>query len=60
VGHESRSSGLFYVDANQARVFQFGLKTSRGATAGGVRDGSMRRAASDASTPESLFSCIRH
>jgi hypothetical protein len=38
VGHESRSSDLFYVEANQARVFQFGLKTSRGATAGGARD----------------------
>jgi hypothetical protein len=32
VGHASRSSGLLHVEANQARVFQSGLKTSGGAT----------------------------
>jgi hypothetical protein len=37
VGHASRSSGLFYVEANLARVFQSGLKTSGGATTDGAR-----------------------
>jgi hypothetical protein len=36
VGHASRSSGLFHVEASLARVFQSGLKTGGGATAGGA------------------------
>jgi hypothetical protein len=32
VGHASRSSGLFHVEANQARVFQSDLKTGGGVT----------------------------
>jgi hypothetical protein len=36
VGHASRSSGLLYVEASLARVFQSGLKTGGGATAGGI------------------------
>jgi hypothetical protein len=35
VGHASRSSGLFCVEVSQARVFQSGLKTDGGVTAGG-------------------------
>jgi hypothetical protein len=38
VGHASRSSDVLRVKASLARVFQFGLKTGRGATAGGARD----------------------
>jgi hypothetical protein len=38
VGHTSRSSRLLYVEVNQARVFQSGLKTDGGVTAGGARD----------------------
>jgi hypothetical protein len=38
VVHASRSSGLFCVEVSQARVFQSGLKTDGGATAGGSRD----------------------
>jgi hypothetical protein len=34
VGHASRSNGLLLVEASQARVSQFDLKTG-----GGVRDG---------------------
>jgi hypothetical protein len=37
-GHVSRSSGLFHGEASLVRVFQSGLKTSGGATAGGARD----------------------
>jgi hypothetical protein len=37
VGHASRSSGLLHVKASRAMVFQFGLKTDGGATAGGAR-----------------------
>jgi hypothetical protein len=36
VKHASRSSGR-RVEASPARVFQFGLKTGGGATAGGAR-----------------------
>jgi hypothetical protein len=32
VEHALRSSGLLRLEASRARVFQFGLKTSRGAT----------------------------
>jgi hypothetical protein len=37
-GHASRSRGLLCVEASLARVSQSGLKTSGGATIGGVRD----------------------
>jgi hypothetical protein len=37
VGHALRSSGLLCMKASQARVFQFGLKTSRGAMTGDAR-----------------------
>jgi hypothetical protein len=37
VGHALRSSGLFYVEASLAMVFQSGLKTGGGATAGDAR-----------------------
>jgi hypothetical protein len=37
VGHLLRSSGLLRVEANWARVFQFGLNTGEGATVGGAR-----------------------
>jgi hypothetical protein len=37
VGHVSRSTGLLHGEASQARVFQSGLKTGGGATAGGAR-----------------------
>jgi hypothetical protein len=36
VGHASRSSGLFRVEASLARVSQSGLKTGGGATAVGA------------------------
>jgi hypothetical protein len=36
VGHTSRSIGLLGVEASLARVFQSGLKTDGGATAGGA------------------------
>jgi hypothetical protein len=38
VGHASRSSGLLRVEASLATVFQSGLKTIGGTTAGGARD----------------------
>jgi hypothetical protein len=38
VGHASRSSGLLRIESSRARVFQSGLKTGRGATAGGACD----------------------
>jgi hypothetical protein len=36
-GHASRSSALLHMEASQARVFQSGLRTGRGAMAGGTR-----------------------
>jgi hypothetical protein len=48
VGHTSRSSGLFPVEASLARVSQSGLKTGGGATTGGAR-GTITEVASDAS-----------
>jgi hypothetical protein len=36
--HTSRSSGLFHMKASWTRVFQSGLKTDGGATAGGARN----------------------
>jgi hypothetical protein len=47
-GHVSTSSGLLRVEASLARVSQSGLKTGRGATAGGAR-GTIAKVASDAS-----------
>jgi hypothetical protein len=47
-GHASRSSGLPHVEASLSRVFQSGLKTSGGATAGGAR-GTIAEVASEAS-----------
>jgi hypothetical protein len=38
VRHASRSSGLLYVEASLARVFQSDLKTGGGVTTGGARD----------------------
>jgi hypothetical protein len=38
VGYTSRFSGLLHVEASLARVSQFGLKTSGGATVGGACD----------------------
>jgi hypothetical protein len=37
VGHASRSSGLLYIEASLARIFQSALKTDGGATMGGAR-----------------------
>jgi hypothetical protein len=37
VGHTSRSSGLLRVEVSLTSVSQSGLKTGRGATAGGAR-----------------------
>jgi hypothetical protein len=37
VRHASRSSGLFRVKASLTRIFQSGLKTDGGVTAGGAR-----------------------
>jgi hypothetical protein len=48
VGHTSRSSGLFGVEASLARVFQSGLKTGGDAMAGGAR-GTIIDVASEAS-----------
>jgi hypothetical protein len=48
VGHVSRSSSLLGVEASLARVFQSGLKTGRGATAGGAC-GTIAKIASEAS-----------
>jgi hypothetical protein len=36
VGHGSRSSSLLHLEASQARVSQFCLKTGEGATVGGA------------------------
>jgi hypothetical protein len=48
VGHASRSSGLLRVEASLGRVFQSGLKTGGGATAGGAR-GTITEVTSEAS-----------
>jgi hypothetical protein len=48
VGHVSRSSDLFRVEASLARVSQSGLKTGGGATTGGAR-GTIMEVASEAS-----------
>jgi hypothetical protein len=48
VGHASRSSGLLHMEASLARVFQSGLKTGGGATAGGAR-GTIAEITSEAS-----------
>jgi hypothetical protein len=48
LGHASRSNGLLGVEASLARVSQSGLKTSRGATAGGAR-GTIVKVTSEAS-----------
>jgi hypothetical protein len=47
-GHTSRSSGLLHVEASLARVSLSGLKTGRGATAGGAR-GTIMEVVSEAS-----------
>jgi hypothetical protein len=38
VGHALRSSGLLHVEVSQVKVFQSGLKTSRGVTTSGASD----------------------
>jgi hypothetical protein len=48
VGHATRSSILFSVEANLARVFQSGLKTGGGATTGDAR-GTITEITSEAS-----------
>jgi hypothetical protein len=48
VAHASKSSDLLHVEASLARVFQSGLKTGGGATAGGAR-GTIAEVASEAS-----------
>jgi hypothetical protein len=48
VGHASRSSGLFHMEASLARVSQSGLKTGGDATGGGAR-GTIMEVASEAS-----------
>jgi hypothetical protein len=48
VGHASRSSSLLHVEASMARVSQFGLKASGGATVGGAH-GTIVEVASEAS-----------
>jgi hypothetical protein len=48
VGHMLRCSGLLRVKASLARVFQSGLKTGGGATAGGTR-GTIAEVASETS-----------
>jgi hypothetical protein len=47
-GHTSRSSGLLHVEASLASVFQSGMKTGGGATAGGAR-GTIAEVTSEAS-----------
>jgi hypothetical protein len=42
VGHALRSSGLLHVKVSWARVFQSGIKTGGGVTAGGARTPSRR------------------
>jgi hypothetical protein len=48
VGHSSRSSGLFHMEASLVRVSQSGLKTDEGVTTGGAR-GTITEVASEAS-----------
>jgi hypothetical protein len=48
MGHASRSSGLFGMEASLARVSQSGLKTGGGTTTGGAR-GTIVEVASEAS-----------
>jgi hypothetical protein len=48
VGHASRSSGLLRVKASLAKIFQSGLKTDGGVTAGGAR-GTIPEVVSEAS-----------
>jgi hypothetical protein len=48
VRHASRSSGLLHVKASLASVFQSGLKTGGGMTAGGAH-GTIAEVASEAS-----------
>jgi hypothetical protein len=48
VGYASRSSALFHVEVNLARVFQSGLKTGGGMTVGGAR-GTIAEVASESS-----------
>jgi hypothetical protein len=48
MGHASRSSGLLHVEASLARVFQSGLNTGGGVTAGGAR-GTIAEVASESS-----------
>jgi hypothetical protein len=48
VGYASRSSSLLRVEASLARVFQSGLNTDGGTTAGGAR-GTITEVASEAS-----------
>jgi hypothetical protein len=38
VGHASRSNSLFHVEVSRGSVFQSGLKTGGGVTAGGAHD----------------------
>jgi hypothetical protein len=37
VGYTSRSGGLLRLEASHAKIFQSGLKTAEGTTAGGAR-----------------------
>jgi hypothetical protein len=46
MGHASRSSGLFHMEASQVRVSQSGLKTGGGTMVGGVR-GTITKVASE-------------
>jgi hypothetical protein len=48
VGHVSRSSDLFHVEASLTRISQSGLKTGGGATEGGAHD-TITEVASEAS-----------
>jgi hypothetical protein len=48
MGHALRSSSLLHVEVSLARVFQSGLKTGGGATAGGAR-GTIAEVVSEAS-----------
>ncbi len=38
MGHAYRSSGLLHVEVSRAMIFQSGLKTGGGVTAGSARD----------------------
>jgi hypothetical protein len=48
VGHTLKSSGLLHVEVSRARVFQSGVKTGGGVTAGGAR-GTIAEVASSSS-----------